>query len=148
MSESTNEVPTDQGTDYKVGYKKPPKNRQFGQPEGNPRNPGGWVKKDTPRYKLERLLKLGRDEWRVIARGEAVGEDGEKYGGFEQLVCEILLNEPSPLSNQPGMTPMEQIRAICMLIDQAYGKSPQLQVVAQADDKEDAKAYVKGFLIP
>lgn len=148
MSESTNKVPTDQGTDYEVGYKKPPKNRQFGQPEGNPRNPGGWVKKDTPRYKLERLLKLSKSEWRTIANGEAVGEDGEPYGGFEELVANILLNPPDPTTGLPSMTPMEQMKAICMLIDQAYGKSPQLQVVAQADDKEDAKAYVKGFLIP
>lgn len=145
MSKSNEQIPTEQGADYEVGYKKPPKNRQFGQKDGNPRNPGGWRKKDTPRYKLERLLKLGKDEWRTIADGEAVDEDGEPYGGFEQIVAGILLN--SPTEGMP-MNQMERVRALCMLIDQAYGKSPQLQVVAQADDKDDAKAYVKGFLIP
>ena len=47
--------PTDQG---KTGKNSPPKERQFGQPNGNPRNPGGWKKEDTPRYKLEQMMKL------------------------------------------------------------------------------------------
>lgn len=39
------EPPTESGTDdYKVGPGKPPRNRQFGQPEGNPRNNGGMPK--------------------------------------------------------------------------------------------------------
>lgn len=40
----------------------PPKERQFGQPNGNPRNPGGWKKSDTARYKLEQMLKLSEAE--------------------------------------------------------------------------------------
>lgn len=36
--------------------------RQFGQPNGNPRNPGGWKKEDTARYKLEQMLKLTEAE--------------------------------------------------------------------------------------
>ena len=40
----------------------PPKERQFGQPNGNPRNPGGWKKTDTARYKLEQMLKLSEAE--------------------------------------------------------------------------------------
>ena len=47
---------------YKVGNKKPPKNRQFGQPEGNPMSHGGWKKEDTPRYKLEQMMKLNEKE--------------------------------------------------------------------------------------
>ena len=53
---------------YEVGYKKPPKNRQFGQPEGNKRANGAWKKEDTPRYKLEQMMKLDEDELRVIIR--------------------------------------------------------------------------------
>ena len=50
-------APTDQGDKpYKVGNKKPPKERQFGQPNGNPRNPGGWKKEDTARYMLEQMI--------------------------------------------------------------------------------------------
>ena len=53
---------------YEVGYKKPPRNRQFGQPEGNKRSRGAWKKEDTPRYKLEQMMKLDEDELRVIIR--------------------------------------------------------------------------------
>lgn len=57
---------TDQGG-YKVGNKKPPIERQFGKPNGNPRNPGGWKKTDTARYKLEQMLKLSENELKDIA---------------------------------------------------------------------------------
>jgi len=53
---------------YEVGYKKPPKNRQFGQPDGNKRGRGFWRREDTPRYKLEQMMKLDEDELRVIIR--------------------------------------------------------------------------------
>ena len=59
--------PADLGKkEYEVGYGKPPKNRQFGQPEGNPGNPGGWKKEDTARYKLEQMLKLSSEELQKI----------------------------------------------------------------------------------
>lgn len=45
----------------------PPKERQFGQPNGNPRNPGGWKREDTARYKLERMLELSEQELVAIA---------------------------------------------------------------------------------
>ena len=57
---------TDQG-EYKVGNKKPPIERQFGKPNGNPRNPGGWKKTDTARFKLEQMLKLSENELKDIA---------------------------------------------------------------------------------
>ena len=44
----------------------PPKNRQFGQPNGNPRNPGGWKREDTARYKLEQMLKLDAEELKKV----------------------------------------------------------------------------------
>lgn len=48
--------PTKQGFPDEVGYKKPPKSRQFGEPDGNPRHSGAWKKEDTLRYKLEKLI--------------------------------------------------------------------------------------------
>lgn len=36
----------------------PPRNRQFGQPGGNPQGRGFWKKEDTARYKLEQMMKL------------------------------------------------------------------------------------------
>lgn len=40
----------------------PPVERQFGQPNGNPRHNGSWKKEDTARYKLEQMLKLSEAE--------------------------------------------------------------------------------------
>lgn len=48
--------------EYKVGYKHPPKDRQFGQPNGSPRHSGAWKKTDTLRYKWELLLQLSTEE--------------------------------------------------------------------------------------
>lgn len=53
--------------DYKVGYKKPPKERQFGQPNGNKRREGFWDIESSARYKLEQMLKLTEAELRKIA---------------------------------------------------------------------------------
>lgn len=40
---------------------------RFGGSKGNPRNPGGWKKEDTARYKLEQMLKLSEAELKEIA---------------------------------------------------------------------------------
>ncbi len=48
--------------DYEVGYGKPPKNRQFGQSQGNPQRRGVWSIDSTPRYKLEQMMKLPESE--------------------------------------------------------------------------------------
>lgn len=46
----------------------PPKERQFGQPNGNPRHNGSWKKEDTARYKLEQMLKLSEAELKELAK--------------------------------------------------------------------------------
>ena len=53
--------------EYEVGYGKPPKNRQFGKPEGNPRRSGMWDVSSTPRFKLEQMMKLSEPELRKVA---------------------------------------------------------------------------------
>lgn len=45
----------------------PPKEHQFGQPNGNPRHNGAWKKEDTARYKLEQMLKLSEAQLREVA---------------------------------------------------------------------------------
>ena len=81
--------PTAQGTTkpQKVGYGKPPVERQFGKPNGNPRNPGGWKREDTARYKLEQMLKLKRDDLLRIS------EDADAPL-FEKKLAYLLLQEP------------------------------------------------------
>ena len=46
----------------------PPVDKQFGQPNGNPRHNGAWKKEDTARYKLEQMLKLSEGELRSLAQ--------------------------------------------------------------------------------
>lgn len=60
-------TPTKQG-DYEVGNKKPPKSRQFGQPNGNPRHNGAWKKEDTARYKLEQMMKMSEEELKEVLK--------------------------------------------------------------------------------
>lgn len=45
----------------------PPVDKQFGQPNGNPRHNGAWKKEDTARYKLEQMLKMSDGELRSLA---------------------------------------------------------------------------------
>lgn len=45
----------------------PPKERQFGQPNGNPRHSGAWKKEDSARFKLEQMLKLPEDDLKAVA---------------------------------------------------------------------------------
>lgn len=79
----------------------PPKNRQFGQPEGNPRNPGGWKKADTPRYKMEQMLKLPRNKLADTA-------NDTNAPGFERSIAEAILKGKS-------------LDDICRIINQVYG---------------------------
>lgn len=46
----------------------PPVNRQFGQPNGNPRHNGAWKKEDSARFKLEQMMKLTQGELLEIVR--------------------------------------------------------------------------------
>lgn len=51
---TTDQVPNPTG---KGGFGDNPQNR----------NPGGWVKTDTPRFKLERMMKLSEPELKAVA---------------------------------------------------------------------------------
>ena len=100
------------------GGQMPPKERQFGQPNGNPRHNGAWKKEDTARYKLEQMLKLSEDELRTvatdkdaplferklagcIAKGqwkEIEGMMNQVYGQPKQQVETTVIEPPKPLS--------------------------------------------------
>lgn len=103
---------------YKVGYGKPPKNRQFGQPQGNKTRSGLWDITSTARYKLEQMMKLSLAEindladdvdaplferklanaiidgdWKIIE-----GMTNQVYGYPKQSVEQVNLTPPPPLS--------------------------------------------------
>ena len=70
----------------KTGKNNPPKERQFGQPNGNPRHNGAWKKEDTARYKLEQMLKLSFDELELIANDPNAPQ-------FERRIANSLIKE-------------------------------------------------------
>lgn len=51
---TTDQVPNPTG---KGGFRDHPENR----------NPGGWSKADTPRFKLEQMMKLSQKELKIVA---------------------------------------------------------------------------------
>lgn len=96
----------------------PPKERQFGQPNGNPRHNGAWKKEDTARYKLEQMMKLSETELIEVAKDKSApyferklaiainkGEWKEiesminqVYGYPKQSIEQVNLEPPVPLS--------------------------------------------------
>lgn len=85
----------------------PPKERQFGQPNGNKRNPGGWVKSDTPRFKLEQMLKLSEAELREVL-------DDKDAPLFERRLARSILTE-------------NEFKTSEAMINQVYGAPKQVQ---------------------
>lgn len=86
----------------------PPKERQFGQPNGNPRNPSGWRKGDTARYKLEQMMKLSEVELDAV-------KDNLDSPMFERKLAEAILNgewkEIESMMNQVYGQPKQKIEA-------------------------------------
>lgn len=85
------------------------KRTQFGQPNGNPRSDGHWKKTDTPRYKMEQLLKMSREE--LI---EVVKDDSGKLGFFEQAIAKNILE-------LGGNSSPQNMGAMNSLVNQVYG---------------------------
>lgn len=82
----------------------PPKERQFGQPNGNPRHNGAWKKEDTPRYKIEGMLALKRIELTQIVNDQDAPE-------FERKIARFILQG--------------DWKTIEGMINQAYGQPKQ-----------------------
>lgn len=104
------ENPTAQGKS-KVGYKKPPVERQFGQPNGNPRNPSGWKKEETLRYKWQKLTAMSDEELEAILASKDAGR-------VEKMTAEVLLDKE--------MRPSEKMAVLFGLANQVYGMPKQV----------------------
>ena len=92
------------------GGQMPPKERQFGQPNGNPRHNGAWKKEDTLRYKWEQTLKMSDDELKAILEDK----DAERV---VKMTAEALLSKE--------MKPTEKIDVLNKLATQVYGQPKQ-----------------------
>lgn len=103
--------PTKQGN-VKTGRggQMPPKERQFGQPNGNPRHNGAWKKEDSLRYKWEQILKMDNDELKEILKDK-------KIGRVEKMTAEVLLDKQ--------MKATEKIQVLDRLATQVYGYPKQ-----------------------
>src|SRR5690606_38833134 len=86
-------------------YKKPPVNRQFGKPGGNPRNNGG-----IPKYvrEIRSELKKLLDPNLSIADYEKIVKDAKTDSGLRGVFATAILKK--------------DYKTIIQLIDQAYGK--------------------------
>ena len=89
----------------------PPKERQFGQPNGNKRHSGAWKKEDTARYKLEQMMKLSEDELRNIV-------DAKDAPLFERRIAKSLLTE-------------NEFKTTEAMINQVYGMPKQRQDITR-----------------
>lgn len=96
----------------------PPKNRQFGQPGGNPQGRGFWKRENTPRYKLEKMMQLTQAELVEIR------EDKDAPAFERKLAACILAGEWKEIES---------------MINQVYGMPKQ-------PVESDNKFELKGFL--
>ena len=92
----------------------PPKERQFGQPNGNKRHSGAWKKEDSARYKLEQMMKLSEDELRDIV-------DAKDAPLFERRIAKSLLTE-------------NEFKTTEAMINQVYGMPKQRQDITSDGD--------------
>lgn len=103
-------TPSKQGA-YEVGDKKPPKERQFGQPNGNPRHNGAWKKEDTLRYKWEQMLKMDEAELFAVL-------NDPKASKVERTTAEVLLDI--------DMKSADKLSMLTQLANQVYGLPKQI----------------------
>lgn len=89
----------------------PPKDRQFGQPNGNPRHNGAWKKEDSLRYKWEQILKLDADELQAVL-------ENPKASKVERITAEVLLDTT--------MKSYEKLASLEKLANQVYGMPKQV----------------------
>lgn len=85
----------------------PPKERQFGQPNGNKQGRGFWKKEATARYKLEKMLELTEAELLEI-----VNDKEAPY--FERKLAKCInkgqWNEIQGMMNQVYGFPKQEIK--------------------------------------
>ena len=115
---------TEQGM---VGYKKPPINRQFGKPDGNPRNDGG-----IPKYvrEVREELKGLLDPNLTMADYQAIVESADDDSGLRAVFAEAVTKK--------------DVRTIIELINQAWGRPKESVDVTSGGEPIRALVEFKG----
>ena len=88
----------------------PPKDKQFGKPNGNKQGHGFFKKEDTLRYKWEKMLEMDDDELLAI-------KDNPKSSRVEKMTAEVLLDR--------DMKSAEKLASLEKLANQVYGMPRQ-----------------------
>lgn len=93
------------------------------------RHNGSWHKEDTPRYWLESMMKMSETELQKIY-------DDEKTPFFKRKMAKCIKDG--------------EWREIKEMIQEVYGKMPEMTIVAEADEetKEEASKIIRGFCLP
>lgn len=122
------------------GGNTPNKATQFGQPNGNPRHSGSWHKEDTPRYKMETIMKMSDEELLAV-------KDAKDKMTFEKSFANILYLCKTATNIDEASKCMVTLGR---MIDQVYGQMPQVQVSVEADEEtqEEANKFIRGFALP
>lgn len=122
----------------------PPKERRFGEKNGNPRHNGAWKKEDCARFKLEKMMKLTSDELRAVLADEDAPE-------FERAIADIIIAVRKDTNDAGTPIPAHQrFQALEKMINQVYGSPAQTQVTVDAGSMEEKEksGFIKGVFIP
>ena len=121
----------------------PPKDRRFGQPNGNPRHNGAWKKEDTPRYKLERMITLDKGELEAIIADDKAPEFER---GMADIIMQIRYDEDAEGTKRPAA---QRFQAMEKMINQVYGQPAQTTVNLNSEiDEKEKSGFIKGVFIP
>ena len=132
--------PTEQGGEYKVGPGHPPLETRFGGPRANPRHNGSWHKEDTPRYKMEQIMKMSDEELEKI-------RENKKKTTFERSFANVLYLSRTATDVEEASKALKMLND---MVHEVYGKMPEMQVTVEADEetKEEASKIIRGFALP
>lgn len=93
------------------------------------RHNGSWHKENTPRYWLEEMMKMQEGDLKRIY-------DDENQPYFKRKLAMCLRDG--------------EWREIKEMVQEVYGKMPEMQITVEADDetKEEASKIIRGFALP
>lgn len=114
-----------------------PKNGFDKRPEA--RHSGAWHKEDTPRYKMELIMGMNDEEL------DKARTDGST--AFVKAFANVLylMREATTVAEAEAC-----MRTLERMLDQVYGKMPQMQINVEADDdtKDEVDKIIRGFALP
>ena len=92
------------------------------------RHNGSWHKEDTPRYWLETMMKMNSKQLNEIIEGD----------------------EPVFKRNMAQCIIKGEWRELKEMIQEVYGKMPEMQITVDADEEtqEEANRIIRGFALP